>query len=217
MAKKHLITCWKCLGEYELISAGWCSCEGKGPTKVCPYCYSCFCDLSPELQEDIWRNAPIELREEQKILAAKRSKRKKSKQEQIFDMFELSRDTYKILVVEDDPGIQRFLKKLLKTYFLVPIIVTRGDEALKILQKELIHLVILDLMIPGMNGFKVCKHIKENHITRNIPIIITTGRSNVLDKVKGFVIGVDDYLTKPYQSTELIIRLLNLIRKNNLI
>ncbi|MFC1850652.1 response regulator transcription factor [candidate division CSSED10-310 bacterium] len=215
--RSYLITCWNCMGDYDFESVGWCSCTNKGPTKVCPFCYKCFCDLSQERQNEIWEMAPPEYLTERDSLLTNRKAKKKSAQEQIFDMFELPKETYKVLVVEDDLSLQQFLKKLLESYFLIPICVSDGKAALQKIKDTKIHLVLLDLMIPGLNGFQVCRHLKDDVQTKDLPVIIVTARGNVIDKVKGFVLGVDDYLTKPFQGTELVIRILNLIRKNYLL
>ena len=151
----HTIVCWNCMGEFDLVSAGWCSCKNKGPSKVCPYCYRCSCDLPETYQEEIWKGAPPELLAEREQLARQRMQKKKSKQEQIFDMFELPRDTYNILIVEDEPALRRLLEKLIKSYFLNPLTASDGKMAMEVFNNHVIHLIILDLMIPKLNGFQL--------------------------------------------------------------
>jgi two-component system OmpR family response regulator len=116
-----------------------------------------------------------------------------------------------ILLIEDDLDMQVLLKDYLKNYefdvfaFADPIV---GLKELKT-QKQY-DLVVLDLMLPNLDGFDVCKKIRESS---NIPIIISSARGNLGDKVAAFEYGADDYLAKPYEPKELIIRINAILRR----
>ncbi len=85
--------------------------------------------------------------------------------------------------------------------------VTSGENALKSLNKMQIDLILLDIMMPEMDGFEVCEKLKENPETRDIPVIFLTAKDSVEDKVRGFGLGAVDYITKPFQSQEVLARL----------
>lgn len=118
----------------------------------------------------------------------------------------------KILVVEDEKDI----RELLKVYFSMEgfdtILASNGEEALRIAQHELPHLVLLDLMLPGMNGFEVCRRLRNSIKTANIPIIMLTARNGLPDKLTGFETGADDYVTKPFDADELLARVRTQLR-----
>jgi CheY-like chemotaxis protein len=86
---------------------------------------------------------------------------------------------------------------------------TSGQEALDIINTEPVDLILLDIMMPMIDGFEVCKRIRENDNFKDIPIIFITARTKIEDIVKGFQIGGNDYIAKPYQRDELIVRVRN--------
>ena len=112
-------------------------------------------------------------------------------------------DKKKILVVDDDPAILRLLSTNLKARGYDVITATDGEEALETVQKDFIDLIILDIMMPKVDGVQVCRRIRE---WSNIPIIILSARGDEKDKVKCLELGADDYLTKPFGIAELMAR-----------
>ncbi|MDM8568297.1 response regulator [Thiotrichales bacterium HSG1] len=112
-----------------------------------------------------------------------------------------------ILIVDDMPtNIQILLKVLSKHNFKI-FIAKDGETALKMASIKNPHLILLDIMMPGMNGFEVCKQLKKNLNTKNIPVIFTTALSEQKDKVKGFKLGAVDYITKPFEEKEVLSRI----------
>ena len=112
-------------------------------------------------------------------------------------------DKKKILVVDDDPAILRLLSTNLKARGYEVITATDGEEALETVQKDFIDLIILDIMMPKVDGVQVCRRIRE---WSDIPIIILSARGDEKDKVKCLELGADDYLTKPLGIAELMAR-----------
>jgi two-component system KDP operon response regulator KdpE len=86
-----------------------------------------------------------------------------------------------------------------------------GDEGMQVVESELPDLVILDIMLPGMDGYAVCRHIRE---ISTVPVIMLTARSAQVDLVHGFEVGADDYLTKPFDVTELLVRVQAVLRRS---
>lgn len=108
----------------------------------------------------------------------------------------------KILVVDDDKDIRRILKIYLINAGYEVILASNGKEALELIEDN-IKLILLDVMMSEMDGLEVCVKIREKY---NMPIIFLTAKSEVIDKVAGLTAGGDDYITKPFQSIELIAR-----------
>ncbi len=118
----------------------------------------------------------------------------------------------KIILIEDDLDMQELLKDYLQNYDFIVVPFANPLDALKSLETDEYSLVILDLMLPHLDGFDVCKRIRENN---TIPIIISSARGNLGDKVLAFEYGADDYLAKPYEPKELIIRINAILRRLN--
>ncbi len=110
----------------------------------------------------------------------------------------------RILVVDDDPAILRLLSTNLKARGYEVITATDGEEALEAVQKDFIDLIILDIMMPKLDGVQVCRRIRE---WSDIPIIILSARGDEHDKVNCLELGADDYLTKPFGIAELMARI----------
>ena len=110
----------------------------------------------------------------------------------------------RILVVDDDTAILRLLSTNLKARGYEVLTATDGEEALEAVQKDYIDLIILDIMMPKVDGIQVCRHIRE---WSDIPIIILSARGDEHDKVKCLELGADDYLTKPFGIAELMARI----------
>jgi len=120
-------------------------------------------------------------------------------------------DKYKILVVDDELHIRNILKFQLEKNGYLVILAENGEEALQMVRRESPDLVILDLMMPKMDGFEVCKRIRENYQTTQIPIIMLTAKSDLPDRLKGLKDGANDYLIKPYSNEELLLRVQNVL------
>ena len=117
----------------------------------------------------------------------------------------------RILLVEDDQRIARFIQKGLKENAYAVDAVTDGEDALYQAELNPYDLIILDLNIPGKDGFAVCEEIRADG--RDIPILMLTARDTVEDRIQGLDIGADDYLTKPFEFGELLARLRALLRR----
>lgn len=117
----------------------------------------------------------------------------------------------KILLVEDNEGIANFLKKGLKEESYIVDHTVNGSEALYLVEVNQYDLMILDVMLPGHNGFEVCQILRNKNI--DIPIIMLTAKDTISDKVTGLNYGADDYLTKPFSFEELLARIKVQLRK----
>lgn len=119
----------------------------------------------------------------------------------------------KILIVDDEEHILELLKFNLENAGFKVITASNGIEALEYLKNSLPKLILLDLMLPGMDGYDVCKEIRREKNLSNIPIIMITARSEELDKILGLELGADDYITKPFSIRELIARVKAVLRR----
>lgn len=111
-----------------------------------------------------------------------------------------------ILIVDDNTENLQYLGTLLAQNNYEPIAAINGFQALDFLKSDLPELILLDVLMPKMDGFEVCKRIKSNRETQNIPIMFLTAKTETEDLVKGFELGAFDYLTKPFNPNELLIR-----------
>lgn len=113
-------------------------------------------------------------------------------------------------MAEDDVSIQQFLHILLTREGFNVKIVGQGTEVIKECRNCKPDLLLLDIMMPGMDGFEVCREIRKES---NLPIIILTAKEDNEDKISGLILGCDDYITKPFDSTELILRIKAVLRR----
>lgn len=121
----------------------------------------------------------------------------------------------KVLVVDDEEHIVELIKfNLINSGYKV-LTAYNGIDAIEIANKEIPDLVLLDLMIPGMDGLDVCKEIKRNKETSRTSIIMLTARSEELDKIIGLELGADDYITKPFSVRELLARVKAVLRRSS--
>ena len=120
-----------------------------------------------------------------------------------------------ILVVEDDSDIQRLLSYNLRAGGYEVLTCEEGYEALSIAKQRLPELILLDLMIPGLDGFEVCKELKRNPETRGIPVIMLTARGEEVDRIVGLELGAEDYVVKPFSPRELMLRVRALLRRSS--
>ncbi|CUU48028.1 response regulator transcription factor [Clostridium beijerinckii] len=118
-----------------------------------------------------------------------------------------------ILVVEDELSIRSFICLNLRKKKYEVLEAENGEEALSIFNNRKIDIVLLDLMLPGIDGFEVCQKIRD--ISQSVGIIMLTARSQEEDRVKGLVEGADDYLLKPFSMVELEARIISLARRLN--
>jgi DNA-binding response OmpR family regulator len=109
----------------------------------------------------------------------------------------------KILIIEDEEAIADLEKDYLELSGFEVEIEDRGDSGLTRALKEDFNLIILDLMLPGVDGFEICKKIREE---KNIPVIMVSAKKDDIDKIRGLGLGADDYMTKPFSPSELVAR-----------
>ncbi|AFU18024.1 Two-component response regulator vanRB (plasmid) [Bacillus thuringiensis MC28] len=119
---------------------------------------------------------------------------------------------YHILVVEDDQEIQELIKQFLMTQQYKVIVASDGLEGMKQFNKQSFDLILLDVMMPNLNGFEVAKMIRSQS---NIPIIMLTALEEEQDQMKGFDLGIDDYITKPFSFHVLMRRVEAVLRRSN--
>lgn len=117
----------------------------------------------------------------------------------------------KILIVDDNPVNVELIKAQLKPYAYSLISALDGEEALKKISQEAPDLVLLDLMMPKVSGYEVCRSIKQNKDTQFIPVIVITALSELNDKLKAIELGADDFLVKPFNKLELTTRIKSLL------
>ena len=120
-----------------------------------------------------------------------------------------------ILVIDDEEDIRELLKFNLENEGYSVSSVATGEEALDSVRKLFPDLIILDLMLPGIDGLEVCKKIKSDEQLQHIPVLMLTAKSEETDEVIGLELGADDYLTKPFSPRILIARLKSLIRRKS--
>jgi len=123
----------------------------------------------------------------------------------------------KILVVDDDPGVVELLKEILTAQNYRVISARNGDEAIKKVREEKPDAIVLDVVLPGLSGFEVCRILKQDRMTHSIPIMMLSGKAmETKDKVAGFEAGADDYLIKPFEPKELVARITAVLRRYEL-
>lgn len=119
----------------------------------------------------------------------------------------------KILIVDDEKDIVKMLEYNLKKENFRVFSAYNGEKALEAAKKENPDIIILDLMLPGIDGLEVCRILKNDLKTSSIPIIMLTAKSQETDKIAGLELGADDYVTKPFSPKELIARLKAVLRR----
>lgn len=117
----------------------------------------------------------------------------------------------KILIVEDEESIRGFLKINLKRNGFEVLETDNGEEGLEIVEREEPDIVILDVMLPGIDGFEVCKRVREKQ--ESIGIIMLTAKGQEMDKIIGLEYGADDYMVKPFNPMELLLRIKAILRR----
>jgi two-component system phosphate regulon response regulator OmpR len=124
----------------------------------------------------------------------------------------MEKNKYHILVVDDDDRIRELVKEYLNVNGFIVSTGNSSEEAKIRLEYFKFDLIVLDVMMPGQNGFEFTKEIKKNS---NIPIILLTAKGEVENRIEGLELGADDYLGKPFEPKELLLRIKNIIKKNN--
>ncbi|MBD3263653.1 MAG: response regulator [Candidatus Omnitrophica bacterium] len=121
----------------------------------------------------------------------------------------------KILIIEDDKNISRLVKYNLEREGFNCICAYDGEEALEVLDRQSPDLIILDIMLPTIDGFEVCRQIKQDRRHSCIPIIVLSAKGEEIDRVVGFELGADDYVTKPFSSRELALRVKAVLKRES--
>jgi diguanylate cyclase (GGDEF)-like protein len=119
-----------------------------------------------------------------------------------------------ILLVDDEPDLVTVLKKRIESSGYSVLTASNGSEALQVLEKTIPNLILLDIMMPVMDGIETCNRIKGNKYTSMIPIIFLSAKGSVTDKIQGLKEGVQDYIAKPVDSAELIARMESVLKTN---
>ena len=122
---------------------------------------------------------------------------------------------FQILIAEDDKNTRRLMEAVLKEHGYHPILACDGLEALKLLDTHHVDLVILDIMMPGMDGYEFTRQLRATDYT--LPILMVTAKQLPEDKRKGFIVGTDDYMTKPVDEEEMILRIRALLRRAQIV
>jgi phosphate regulon transcriptional regulator PhoB len=120
----------------------------------------------------------------------------------------------RVLIVEDEPDIVELLSYNLKKEGFLTWSARNGSEALKMIRSEKYDLIVLDIMLPEIDGLELCRILKADSATSRIPIIMLTARSEEVDKVVGLELGADDYITKPFSPRELVARVKAVLRRS---
>ena len=118
-----------------------------------------------------------------------------------------------ILIVEDEEDIASLIAHHMETAGFKAIVVANGGQAFKVMETQMPDLIILDLMLPDMDGTEFCKRIKANRRTRDIPVIMVTAKGEEVDRVVGLELGADDYVVKPFSTRELTLRVKGVLRR----
>ena len=119
----------------------------------------------------------------------------------------------KILLVDDNPTNLQVLFQTLEGRDYNLLVAKNGEMALSIARKALPNLILLDIMMPGIDGYEVCRQLKADPTTQEIPVIFLSALGDTKDKVQGLAIGAVDYVTKPFNFTDLMEKITNIIEK----
>lgn len=120
--------------------------------------------------------------------------------------------TARILVVDDIPASLKLLQARLEAEYFEVVTATAGAEAVEVCENGRVDVVLLDIMMPEMDGFEVCRRLKENPQTAHIPVVMVTALDQVTDRIRGLEAGADDFLTKPVNDLQLLTRVKSLVR-----
>jgi PleD family two-component response regulator len=119
-----------------------------------------------------------------------------------------------VLVVEDDPDISKMLRIYFESQGYEVAVAGRGEDALEVCRRRLPNVIVLDIMLPDMDGYDVCRRLRSSLRTSHIPIIFLTQKDERSDKIRGLELGADDYVTKPFDVEELSLRVRNALTRS---
>lgn len=122
---------------------------------------------------------------------------------------------FHILVAEDDANTRRLMGAVLKENGYVPILAGDGAEALRLMEQKHVDLLVTDIMMPQMDGYQLTEALRESGHT--LPILMVTAKEMPMDKKKGFLIGTDDYMVKPVDEEEMLLRIAALLRRSQIV
>jgi len=120
----------------------------------------------------------------------------------------------RVVAADDDPSIRELLRLVLSKEGYIVLEAEDGKQAARICESEQVHLAIVDVMMPGMDGLELCREIREHY---DIPVIMLTAKGQIEDKEQGYNAGTDDYLVKPFEPKELLFRIKALLRRYKLV
>jgi two-component system phosphate regulon response regulator PhoB len=120
----------------------------------------------------------------------------------------------KILIVDDEVDLLRMVDFNLRNAGFSTVLAQNGRDALRFARAELPDVILLDLMLPDIQGTEVCRILKSESATRDIPVIMVTAKGDEIDRVVGFELGADDYVTKPFSVRELVLRLRTILKRS---
>jgi two-component system, OmpR family, response regulator MprA len=115
-----------------------------------------------------------------------------------------------VLIVDDDPRILSMMRRILEVDGYNVLTASEGESALEMLRRDRVDLLVLDVMMPGADGFEVCRTVRRESL---VPILMLTARDGAVDKVTGLDCGADDYVVKPFEAEELLARIRALLRR----
>jgi len=119
----------------------------------------------------------------------------------------------RVLIVEDERDLSRVVAYNFKKDGFDVVVAFTGEQALRAVKEERFDLVLLDLMLPDISGTEVCKKLKQNPATAQIPVVMVTAKGEEIDRIVGFELGADDYVVKPFSVRELILRARSILRR----
>ncbi len=119
----------------------------------------------------------------------------------------------RILIIEDDPHIAKLIRYNLEKAGFECLQTADGQQAFEELERHKVHLIVLDIMLPGMDGFELCKEIRKKPAWAAIPVLMLTARAEEIDRVLGLELGADDYMVKPFSPRELVLRIKAILRR----
>lgn len=122
---------------------------------------------------------------------------------------------FNILVVEDDYNTRVLMNLILKNEGYLPFLAKDGEDALQVLEQQHIDLIISDIMMPNMDGYELTEQLRNSNFTQ--PILMVTAKQLPEDKRKGFIVGTDDYITKPVDEEEMLLRVKALLRRSQIV
>ena len=123
--------------------------------------------------------------------------------------------TKKVFIVEDEPDLRDTLQYNFENEGFKVKSFPNGESFLETIKNDKPHLVILDLMLPGISGLDVCRDLRMNEVNENVAVVMLTAKSEEIDRIVGFELGADDYVTKPFSVRELILRVKVLLKKRS--